>query len=755
MRLLNVETMKMEEFFDEMVPPYAILSHRWSGEEVSLQEWHRVEALEDKIFSITREPAFGRARYPNDYLHDSLQKKYGRFATEKGTITSKSGYSKIISCCKLVRSQGVYVETQDHPCRYVWIDTCCIDKTNNAELSEAINSMFRWYQKSVVCLVHLADVHTNLGRKEIEDVFRNSTWFQRGWTLQELLASPVIKFFDQEWKYLFDRQRQARLLSNITRIDEEILTGSKKLSDACSAEKMSWAASRTTTRKEDMAYCLLGIFDVNMPLLYGEGDKAFVRLQEEIIRQSGDLSIFAWGYNVPWVYETCGIFAHSPVDFIGCSELRRRYNRLAVMSMTNVTLSVQLRYYKPRSAAGIPFVYADLDCSVAGGMSILLPLVIEEPEGSYHASNFTPSDADITALRFERRGGSRPIVLSEVQGFYLHWFADDRWVPESGTLSILKKNSGYSFVRQVYLGGLNVSDSQSIMVEASSPGAMDERPLQVVLDEVYPPQFSGKDAKILEMAEIPRIGRRDLRYPVSAEGTLKHLEHGNVSYLRISCWNGNSKRSEMVVIVRSSETNDSDSSDSETTMEVRLSEWPHHDCESLADCAFRGHLHDEHMGVTPILGQGVEGKRFGNFIVEHTTDSISFSAPGEANGKSGKLTERSEGRNEEGMVEEAEDRSVEEVGSDGSENSDDLGVHGLFDHSRNATTMTQTGASNNDTGDTENDSSGNQVNEEGDVKIEEDSDHLGITGLFRQQLSFIQSQNYRFQDRKNYMKCLK
>jgi len=693
--------MKMEEFFDEMVPPYAILSHRWSGEEVSLQEWHRVEALEDKIFSTTREPAFGRPRHPNDYLHDSLQKKYGRFATEKGIITSKSGYSKILSCCKLVRRQSLYVETQNHPCRYVWTDTCCIDKTNNAELSEAINSMFRWYQKSVVCLVHLADVHTNLGQKEIEDEFRKSTWFQRGWTLQELLASSVIKFFDQEWRYIFDRQRQARLLSNITRIDEDILAGSKRLSDAGSAEKMSWAASRTTTRKEDMAYCLLGIFDVNMPLLYGEGDKAFVRLQEEIIRQSGDLSIFAWGYNVPWVYETCGIFAHSPVDFIGCSELRRRYNRLAVMSMTNVTLSVQLRYYKPRSAAGIPFVYADLECSVAGGMSIFLPLVIEEPEGSYHASDFTPSDADITALRFERRGGSRPIVLSEVQGLYLHWIAGNRWVTESGTLSILKKNSGLNFVRQIYLGGLNVSDSQPIMVEASSPGAMDERPLQVVLDEVYPPHFSGKDAKILEMEEIARIGRSGLLYPVSAEGTSNHLQYRNASYLLISCWNGNSKRSEMVIIVRYRQTNDSESSDSETNMEVRLSEWPHHNCESLADYAFRGHLRDEQMRIGPILGPGVKGKEFGDFIVEHTIDTISFFASADANGKSGKKTEGSKGRGEERIVEEAEDRSVEEVGSDGSENSDALGVHGLFNHSRNATTMTPTGPSNNDTGDAE------------------------------------------------------
>lgn len=728
-----------------MVPPYAILSHRWGGEEVSLQEWHRVEALEDKIFGITRQPAFGRPRHPNDYLHDSLQNKWGRFATEKGMITSKLGYSKILSCCKLVREETIHVETQNQRCRYVWIDTCCIDKTNNAELSEAINSMFRWYEKSLVCLAHLADVHTNLGQKEMEDEFRNSAWFQRGWTLQELLAPPVIKFFDQEWEYLFDREHQARLISNITRIDEDILTGSKILSKACSAEKMSWAASRTTSRKEDIAYCLLGIFDVNMPLLYGEGDKAFVRLQEEIIRQSGDLSIFAWGYNVPMVYETCGIFAHSPVDFIGCSNLRRRHNRLAVMSMMNVTLSVQLRYYKPRSAA-LDFIYADLDCSADLGWSIFLPLVIEKPEGAYNDKKSTARPFDVTAIRFERRGGSRPIVLSEVQGFYIGWIVDNLWVPEFGTISILKKDSEYTFVRQIYLGGLKLKDpaSQSIIVEAFSQGAMDRMRLQVVLDEVYPPHCSGKTASILHMEEICR---QSFEYPGSAEGTSEHhhREYGNVSYLRISCWNGNSKRSEMVVMVRRSETSDSGSetsdpgsSDSEPTMEVGLSEWPHYDCKSLADCAFRGHTLDRYKGVTPVLGPGVESKEFGDFIVEHTSDSIYFFARGEANVKPEKVTEASEGRSEEGMVGEAED--VEEVGSDWSENSGDLGVHGLFDHSRttvpgspsrNDTEISQTNASDYDARDTENESDGNQVNEEGDGKLEEESDNLGIMGLFQ------------------------
>ncbi len=238
------------------------------------------------------------------------------------------------------------------------------------------------------------------------------------------------------------------------------------------------------------------------------------------------------------------------------------------MSMTNVTLSVQLRYYRPRSVA-LSFIYADIDCS-AGGRSIFLPLVIEEPEGPHYNTNSTPSDA-ITALRFDRRGGSRPILLSEVQGNYLGSIADDWCVPESGTISILKKDSVHSFALEIYLGGLKDPATQSIIAEVSSQDATDILPLQVVLDEVYPPHCSGKNARFLG---TENLDRQSFRYPSSAEGTSDYGHHGygNVSYLRISCWDSNSKRSEMIVIVRDLETNDFGSSDSETDMEVRLSE---------------------------------------------------------------------------------------------------------------------------------------------------------------------------------------
>ncbi|KUJ12856.1 HET-domain-containing protein [Mollisia scopiformis] len=250
MRLINTETMKMEEFFNENVPPYAILSHRWGAEEVSLQEWNRIQAIETKM----------------------------------DTLLQKAGFAKIISFIEATKQV-----------RYVWADTCCIDKTNNAELSEAINSMFRWYQEAEICYVYLADVPTGLTESELEEHICASKWFERGWTFQELLAPHVVMFYDQRWDFLFEKRDRCSLLSRITRIHDTFLSESRRIGEACTAMKMSWAATRTTTRDEDLAYCLLGIFDVSMPPLYGEGKKAFVRLQEEILRHSGDLSIFAWG----------------------------------------------------------------------------------------------------------------------------------------------------------------------------------------------------------------------------------------------------------------------------------------------------------------------------------------------------------------------------------------------------------------------------------------------------------------------------
>jgi hypothetical protein len=256
---------RLEEFADYEIPPYAILSHRWGDEEVSFQDM-------------------------------------------QAQRSSKRDYSKISRFCDRAAQDGF---------AYAWIDTCCINKESSAELSEAINSMFRWYKLAAVCYAYLADVPANNDRPGLFADFKQSQWFDRGWTLQELLAPSNLVFLANDWTDIGWKHELSPWIHEITGIDESVLVGSSAPQDFSIAKRMSWASGRVTTRIEDLAYCLMGIFNVNMPLLYGEGDKAFIRLQEEIMKDSDDQTLFAWedhatphGRPIP-----LGFLAQSPVDF--------------------------------------------------------------------------------------------------------------------------------------------------------------------------------------------------------------------------------------------------------------------------------------------------------------------------------------------------------------------------------------------------------------------------------------------------------
>ncbi|RYP71079.1 hypothetical protein DL771_005013 [Monosporascus sp. 5C6A] len=253
MRLLNTCTWEMKEFVsDAHIPPYAILSHTWGSteDECSFQEWQHLPAL---------------------------------------AIKQKEGFQKIEYCCRQAAKDGL---------EWVWIDTCCIDKTSSAELTEAINSMFRWYRNAEICYAYLSDV-SRLGRAStVHQRLERSRWFTRGWTLQELIAPAEVVFYSMDWDHIGTKSELSASISSITKIDAPFLD-SKNLLSTSLAQRMSWAAHRETSRTEDIAYCLLGIFDVNMPLIYGEGMKAFQRLQEEIIKSYPyDYSLFAWGTTV-------------------------------------------------------------------------------------------------------------------------------------------------------------------------------------------------------------------------------------------------------------------------------------------------------------------------------------------------------------------------------------------------------------------------------------------------------------------------
>ena len=204
----------------------------------------------------------------------------------------------------------------------VWVDTCCIDKRSSAELSEAVNSMYRWYEDAQVCYAYLHDVSgPSFPTVEDEESYLCSygwpEWFSRGWTLQELIAPSNVQFFNKDWQSIGDKKALAPTLRNITEVPEHILIDGLRGNRPCVAQIMSWAANRITTRVEDRAYSLMGLLDVNMPMLYGEGKKAFRRLQLEVIRASDDQSIFAWD-NYP---RTGSILADDPKDFRHCGEM--------------------------------------------------------------------------------------------------------------------------------------------------------------------------------------------------------------------------------------------------------------------------------------------------------------------------------------------------------------------------------------------------------------------------------------------------
>ena len=228
----------------------------------------------------------------------------------------------------------------------------CIDKSSSAELSEAINSMYRWYRNSSSCCIYLADVpdqpeqyyQLTAEKLKFDQAVKDSRWITRGWTLQELLAPRKRFFYSRNWEAITDNTLVIRTISEETGIQLEAIHDFK--SERWSiAQKMSWAARRQTTRMEDRAYSLLGIFNVNMPLIYGEGESAFRRLQEEILKYSTDQTVFCWRSKNASYAKWRGLFARSPSEFAESGDIleNKRVNALP-FQLTNkgVQLSLEL-----------------------------------------------------------------------------------------------------------------------------------------------------------------------------------------------------------------------------------------------------------------------------------------------------------------------------------------------------------------------------------------------------------------------------
>ncbi|KAH8587457.1 heterokaryon incompatibility protein-domain-containing protein [Bisporella sp. PMI_857] len=291
---------RVQEFVGDTIPSYAILSHRWEQEEVLFQDVMDLGA-------------------------------------DHTTPMSKLGWTKLVNFCERAARDGYH---------WAWMDTCCIDKSSSAELSEAINSMFNYYRRAGMCYAFLTDIPSgNLSALPLntssESILGASKWFTRGWTLQELLAPQEVTFFDCEWGEIGTRSSLETVISAVTGIHDL-----EAFENASCAQKFSWASRRETTRLEDRAYSLLGLFGVSLSPIYGEGCNAFRRLQLEILRDSDDESIFAWTDSENM---TGGLLAHSPTAFQYAGNIRQLEfdTDKPPYSMTNKGLFMRTSYTYP------------------------------------------------------------------------------------------------------------------------------------------------------------------------------------------------------------------------------------------------------------------------------------------------------------------------------------------------------------------------------------------------------------------------
>ncbi|KAF5520902.1 Vegetative incompatibility protein HET-E-1 [Colletotrichum aenigma] len=317
MWLINTNTFELRMFNGpQNVPPYAILSHTWGNDEVTFQD-----------------------------IQQNLH-----------LARTQAGFSKI---------EGTCYQALRHQIDWAWIDSCCIDKTSSAELSEAINSMYSYYLLARVCFVYLCDVPPPSASPPMGNMpsLARSRWFTRGWTLQELIAPRRAIFYASDWSRIGTKglhrgeQPFIAAIAAITGVFESVLSKTRSPRDYSIAERMSWAAARQTTRPEDLAYCVMGLFGVNIPVLYGEGlTHAFQRLQHEIIRTSPDETIFAWRVDPAQEFMdshtgerrrralNSGLLADSPADFARSRDVHQRAlhrgSPFRLFSMTNMGISI-------------------------------------------------------------------------------------------------------------------------------------------------------------------------------------------------------------------------------------------------------------------------------------------------------------------------------------------------------------------------------------------------------------------------------
>ncbi|KAI6012987.1 hypothetical protein EDC04DRAFT_2579676 [Pisolithus marmoratus] len=275
MYLLNIKTQELEDIHERR--PYAILSHAWREGEA-----HRFREIGTK--SVRMQP----------------------------------GYEKVEMCCELARQDGL---------DYVWVDTCCADANSSAAQSEVTISAYAWYQQAHVCYAYLDDADGSKDPRERNSTFKCSRWFRRAWTLQELLAPKHVFFFAKDWTMIGTKAGLSSVISEITGIHRDALEHPERVPCFSIATRMSWAKERMSTKEEDRVYALMGLFSVNLPILYGEGEmRTFLKLQIEIMKTTDDQSIFAWhsagGASASSESHGSGLLADTSECFADCGDVQ-------------------------------------------------------------------------------------------------------------------------------------------------------------------------------------------------------------------------------------------------------------------------------------------------------------------------------------------------------------------------------------------------------------------------------------------------
>ncbi|KAK7460466.1 hypothetical protein VKT23_009187 [Stygiomarasmius scandens] len=276
-RLIDTQTLEPKCFAkEEPIPPYAILSHLWvHGEEYEYQEFVELHDKADRVCQVLEFSGIELKLAVIEFLVE-MRSKYG---LKHGF---RSAFQKIRAACQQALNDNF---------RYIWIDTCCIDKRNRDEVAQNIRSMYAYYQNAEVCYAYLLDVDMHGGLSfalpssgKLEYAFEDSQWFRRGWTLQELLAPRQVIFFDKKWRRIGTRDEYEEMIVIETGIPWEVVSGKWPIQDVSPAVRMSWARGRETTVPQDQAYCLMGLLGVDMDPNYDEDvGESFRRLGKALI----------------------------------------------------------------------------------------------------------------------------------------------------------------------------------------------------------------------------------------------------------------------------------------------------------------------------------------------------------------------------------------------------------------------------------------------------------------------------------------